>query len=870
MKKNKAYEDSLSSIFDFIFTEAQKTPDKVKPVKVTGVSSTDAYADVIAGVLENPLLFVNKTTTDALNDVMDFDIRKIRQDPFTPGEDVAIKASNIIDVLNNDMSFIDKQFKRFESNRKMGRLAWAGNEIAGLIAANWARKNDLDFDTRMAMLTAGKESTAGYEYATTKARATQLAKEHFGDPNRILTKQQYISRYQSYYTPKGGLSAKDLAGQEYDKTYKRWLDTYQAGEAQGPGKGIKGLDGVTKDRSFYAFMERDNLMNKAYQARVAGDYTKSGNLMKSAGFVEALNNRNYTDVLREKKMRTLDNYSRRIDSLERADPVRNRAKIQSLQSKMKGINKDLRVMNRINTSSRLGEIEGTLKSIQDVWGYTVGGGLVPAIMSGDFYKPYINTAFGGALFPVKDEKLGLGFADKDGDEWQITVKVARKRTEEEIKNKFIRKVANDYDQLLTDIYYLTPGGLIGSLATGEIFAYRALRLRDKAQAKFTGLDFNRLFKTGDEAYLRGLAGTMNPSDFRKLEKIFKKNKRYRELAKRFNVLDRHKERVKKLLAKHLFKESSLKEVREKVMNGILKLIGESDLAREILSQWVEKGGFKVFLQGVRVAAKEAAKAFLDGVSAGLARVLGPVVDFVIDQVINLAIKIGEKTLKPLLKLITTLFVFACSGCLVFVIIFVGAIFGKFSHIVPQQVQECSPDFTVEVPYGGTIPDVLFEGSPLPDGVTCLYGPQQTGCSQGPGGSYSHGNLIAIDVTNISYFYTPTFCDVGLGNCVLISTRPYPCGDHAGDEVVFTAEYGGHTYKFILVHTKLNPEYSPGDTLGPGVPIGRIQEYEETYTCSTGKHLHLELVYDGTKVNPQDVMTNDPSSGGFGCNTTPCP
>ncbi len=51
---------------------------------------------------------------------MDFDIRKIRQDPFTPGEDVAIKASNIIDVLNNDMSFIDKQFKRLRVTGKWG------------------------------------------------------------------------------------------------------------------------------------------------------------------------------------------------------------------------------------------------------------------------------------------------------------------------------------------------------------------------------------------------------------------------------------------------------------------------------------------------------------------------------------------------------------------------------------------------------------------------------------------------------------------------------------------------------------------------------------------------------------------------------
>ena len=34
MPKQKQYEDALGSVFDFIFTESQKPPDKRKPVKL--------------------------------------------------------------------------------------------------------------------------------------------------------------------------------------------------------------------------------------------------------------------------------------------------------------------------------------------------------------------------------------------------------------------------------------------------------------------------------------------------------------------------------------------------------------------------------------------------------------------------------------------------------------------------------------------------------------------------------------------------------------------------------------------------------------------------------------------------------------------
>ena len=68
--KKKQYEDAMGSVFDFIFTESKKPVNKQKPVKVTGVDGTYEYVDAIAAVLENPAKFVNKTTVDAFNDLV--------------------------------------------------------------------------------------------------------------------------------------------------------------------------------------------------------------------------------------------------------------------------------------------------------------------------------------------------------------------------------------------------------------------------------------------------------------------------------------------------------------------------------------------------------------------------------------------------------------------------------------------------------------------------------------------------------------------------------------------------------------------------------------------------------------------------------
>ena len=77
MPKQKQYEDALGSVFDFIFTESKKTPDKRKPVKVTGVDGTNEYVEALGAVLEAPGQFVNKSTINAFNDMVNVDMAAI-------------------------------------------------------------------------------------------------------------------------------------------------------------------------------------------------------------------------------------------------------------------------------------------------------------------------------------------------------------------------------------------------------------------------------------------------------------------------------------------------------------------------------------------------------------------------------------------------------------------------------------------------------------------------------------------------------------------------------------------------------------------------------------------------------------------------
>ena len=70
--------------------------------------------------MENPGKFVNKTTVDAFNDLVNPEIATVDLGPkvdLGPNEKVKFSLLNVKSVLENDMGFVDKAFTRLETDR---------------------------------------------------------------------------------------------------------------------------------------------------------------------------------------------------------------------------------------------------------------------------------------------------------------------------------------------------------------------------------------------------------------------------------------------------------------------------------------------------------------------------------------------------------------------------------------------------------------------------------------------------------------------------------------------------------------------------------------------------------------------------------
>lgn len=831
-KKNVGYEDAMGSIFDFVFKEAQKPPNKVKPVQVTGLDGASGYADAVTAVLENPLLFVNKTTVDALNDLVNPDLVKVTFGQDSRKDRVGVRLLNVKDVLSGDMSFIDKQFATIEANRKMGRLTWAGASLGGFIAADWARKNNLDFDTQMAFMGAGKQISDPEENLITKNRQEKLAKEHIKSP---LTKEQYISRYEGY------LGGRTEAEKAYNNKYLPSL--------KGGFKG--GLDD-------YGFLERDNLENKAKEALRNGDKKQAENYLRAASLSEALHSVAYADKYIASNKKTLKSYASKIKNLSKNPTPADLREIETIRGRMKDIDKNLRVLQTQRAATSLGKLEGMVGSVRGLYEYVGGGKLIPAILNGDFFDENKNTVFNlqptvSKSILIRDSK-GLEFIAANGKPLEIKYHIAKSGN---------NALSSAYNKMMTELYYYTPASFLKNLSTGERTAYFLKKQQDKMMKAFgsKGLDMEKLFGPDGDTYLASLSSVFGAKDLAVIQKFFRSNKAQQELALSFAKIGNLKNKISgfflgdgpggKGLAGVMY------QMRNKFGTWLTKKWADG-AAKDLVETWMKSGGIKILIEGIKTSIKAALGATTGG--------LGAIVGFAVDIAADVVIKLGYNISKPFIKFFTTVMIFSVVG-MVGLIFLIGSIFGHFSHVAPTQIKQWDPNFTVSAGSSG----VPFDGEPLPDGVSCLLGTEGGySCTQGPGGSHSHSRLPnAIDVGYLGYFYAPTFC--GDGNCIILENGDYPgCNGYAGGQVIFTAEYGGHTYKFKLVHVEMDPALSEGDELSAGQIVARIMTLEETGTaCSTGAHLHLEMWYDGATVDPSSILREGSESGGFGCGLSSC-
>lgn len=704
-KQKKGYVSATDSIYDFLFTESKKPPNKVRPVKATGIDATDGYLTAVTAALEDPLLYINKATEDAIRDVGNIDLGEIN---IGPDGKVKFSSGNIKDILNNDMKFVDKAFERMETTRKLGRASAFGWTMTGLVAGVMARQAGLDAEAQDAFRHLGKSTSNPVKNLDTKARSASLAEKQWAKADYANISEAVLK---SIYGEKQG-SQMYKAIQDIDKKY-------EAEKANGSAANFSKIFTVD-DNSYltlYPIFESVDLSRKerdakalAQNARTRGDEDKAKDYEEKAkGYKNAQNlvmvfgSDGSKDDFRHKyaiqKGKELKSFQTQLENLRKSNDPNAPQQMREIEKQAREIQTQLRNFKWQDRAMGLGKLETYRDSIDQSWKYVMGGELIPAIISGDFFDPRKNKAFDWQ--PTINRDFDLGVKGRS-----IQIHMAKSA------NPFKQR----YYDAMTEVYYWTPTGIVSTLTTGEGFAYQAMNLQKQLLRKFNqsdiagvfgkDFDFTKLFGGERESYLLELQARFGDKKYQKLlgflsanEKTFERFKGLQKTANRFGWIGRGTEKIKGFFTGKF--ASATKGLRERFARRFLKNI-KGDAAQKLIENWLEKGGVKVLVEGLKASIKAA----LGASSGGLSNLL----NFVVDIAVDVAIQLAEKMAKPIIKVMLTLLVvvvLGVAGMYIYNVSSFFSIFGQYSHVAPNEIILGDPDYTV--PYGGDFPGDLPPG-----------------------------------------------------------------------------------------------------------------------------------------------------------------
>jgi len=143
-------QEVIDQIYDFIFKEAKKRPDKRKPIKASGLNGKSLLTDGLAAALERPGVFLTTQAAKDLQDAFDITLAKIKPNQNDPTAQVKISASNLVDIIRDPMGVMQKAKDTADANRKTGRVLWMGKIMREFATNGWASKY-ADIDTQQAI-----------------------------------------------------------------------------------------------------------------------------------------------------------------------------------------------------------------------------------------------------------------------------------------------------------------------------------------------------------------------------------------------------------------------------------------------------------------------------------------------------------------------------------------------------------------------------------------------------------------------------------------------------------------------------------------------------------------------------------------------
>jgi len=899
--------DALGSVFDFLFTEARKPPDKRKPIKPTGISGNNMMTNAVFAALEKPGAFISDTVVDEFNSALDYELAVIKVDEFGK---VKLTSNSIIDVLKDPQKAVEKSIAKSKAIRKSQRALFLGAEMTDFITAGWARKYaNLEAQKAIYGTTIAREikieqekqrqliSKAMGQAATThgekagiigknetvpgifspndldfmaKRSATIIAKKTFGERvwNTMNTNDQ-----REFLRALSSTANTDFArGEEYEQNLggvKTYLTTrYGAGATtyinnftrvlgrDALGNNIKPEKTGLYKASLYMNLEKANIDDRIAELQNLGVRTREQD--------KELQIYTKTKYLIDRDTANLRNEL--IQLKRRLSTTTDRETRKQIQKEMRDARSAISLINGNNFIGQIGRFEGYINSINAVH----GANMIPSILNGSFYNKNINTFFR----PSTESALQVHSGTFKGAT-ELEILVPAKSGGVTKANKLI----DAYNDLGTNLYYFTPLSVFRTIFyNGEGFAYlmtKQLNLLDSKgyqdimrQLTTVGIDkgsISGIFANNNginleghvENILHSARGLLSPQDLEKLSKTLNATKVYKNLTSNFSMPFQIQSYINKIFAEK-FKRQRVRFARFLMSKTSIRNLLVKTGASRLLGNWIAGGGIKALAQTFVTAIAGAIGIIGTPLaSAIIGAVTWLVTDFAMKVIAQMMI-IGKYMLFGLIGLIVLIFFWASESVKSF-----NKTNISYYNETPGSIIQCSlyeeRDLGKDddAPWGDTI-------IPPPSGESCILGAGSFGCSQGykETRGWSHQSiphLMPVDLTSVGYIYAPQFCSTG--NCSITRIAVINCrdGSNAGGIVELTASNGSTTYLFKLLHVK--PLAGLGEKLSGGQPVAVVQDTPEVERgwCWTGKHLHLETRQNGAIVDPLELLQR------FSCN-----
>ena len=863
-QSNKGNYDTVGAIFDFIFKEAEKKPEKRRPIKTTGISGESLLTDALVASLEMPGAFVTKTVIDEFNRMIDV---KLGDVVFDSNGKMSISTGKIIDLLRDPGGYVQTSIDDAKATNKASRIRFLGEMMDDFLTTSWAHEYG-DLEAKQIMLARASANEKDEKYKVSRAigqnirtetlmnvdfmrdRSLELiGRRTFGSAwdtmgnqekadftNRLTNSGAFIKK-----DPKTGkdMAVEDWGGAAFSGDIQRYLaQKYGRQEVQNFSRAMHSRNATDKldlsNPELYRTLERDYLRSKIgpLKKAVAGSQDEKDRKIYEKSLV-MVNLRN------EKQMKDLETaLEKETDAAKRIE-IEGAIKDAQIARKLLG--------NRNNLLGGLGKLEGYLDSVNRVWGGVLGAqNLVPSILNGNFFDEGKN----GAFSPTTLREIG-----------GIKILKAKKTSGKGSAFK------NAYYQMGESLYYVTPKSVLRTfLFNGEGFAFLLSKQIESLQ-NIAGLSQNDLLEqfnknvSGKEMDLfiqrtlaKMKASGLSAKELARIESILKKSKSLKNLTNIFSLPSRFKGAIEKLINDKL-KVARAKFARFLMNNKTLRKWMLKSGASKLLGTWITNGGIKTLVRSLITSAVAAA-----GV------VLTPLGSLVISALTWIATDLLIKMLKVFMSL-GALMALGLIGVFVLVLGSGGKSTRSYNkstysyrHVIPDTVETCQA-----YGYGGSVSGPDNPIIPPSTEQECILGSQGISCSQGfvtedvycwSHFRYSLREEMPVDLTNVEYIYAPQFCSTG--DCRITEIRPIDCyGSDAGGIVVLEASDGSTNYWFNLLH--VHPLASLGEKLSGGQPVAYVQFDLTDGPCWTGPHLHLETKQNGQVVDPLALLK------AFNCN-----